>query len=279
MKNYYQELGVSLEATEGEIKKAYRKLALKYHPDRTNGDKAAEERFKDINEAYAVLSDPVKRAAYEQASRSTFYTNPRSPGRQNHFSYTQEDILRDFFHQMNSSPFLQELFREFQRRGMRFDPYFIIQTFFGHRGMDREAGFAREKGAWKQDEWPQRSFAWKIQGFERLEAAKTFLRKTACSIKAKLLNLAHLFQSSIKGNGKKDLVYKLSIDPGLAKRGGVIIISKPGAASGARLSVRIPPGVQTGMKLRLKKQGLKDPQGNMPGDLYLYVEVSVGGQS
>ncbi|AEV17025.1 Chaperone protein dnaJ 1 [Thermus sp. CCB_US3_UF1] len=66
MKDYYAILGVSREATQEEIKRAYRKLALQYHPDRNPGDKAAEERFKEINEAYAVLSDPEKRAQYDR---------------------------------------------------------------------------------------------------------------------------------------------------------------------------------------------------------------------
>ncbi|WP_117238018.1 DnaJ C-terminal domain-containing protein [Thermus sediminis] len=66
MKDYYAILGVSREATQEEIKRAYRKLALEYHPDRHPGDKAMEERFKEINEAYAVLSDPEKRAQYDR---------------------------------------------------------------------------------------------------------------------------------------------------------------------------------------------------------------------
>jgi molecular chaperone DnaJ len=66
MKDYYAILGVSREATQEEIKRAYRQLALKYHPDRNPGDKAAEERFKEINEAYAVLSDPERRARYDR---------------------------------------------------------------------------------------------------------------------------------------------------------------------------------------------------------------------
>mgnify|MGYP000017642611 CR=1 FL=1 len=66
MKDYYAILGVSREATQEEIKKAYRRLALQYHPDRNPGDKEAEERFKEINEAYAVLSDPEKRAQYDR---------------------------------------------------------------------------------------------------------------------------------------------------------------------------------------------------------------------
>ena len=65
-KDYYKELGVAKTATSAEIKKAYRTLANKYHPDKTKGDKAAEEKFKDINEANEVLSDPVKRKKYDQ---------------------------------------------------------------------------------------------------------------------------------------------------------------------------------------------------------------------
>ncbi|SDF12254.1 molecular chaperone DnaJ [Thermus arciformis] len=66
MKDYYAILGVGRDATQEEIKKAYRQLALRYHPDKNPGDKAAEERFKEINEAYAVLSDPEKRAQYDR---------------------------------------------------------------------------------------------------------------------------------------------------------------------------------------------------------------------
>jgi curved DNA-binding protein len=69
-KDYYKVLGVSRKATEDEIKKAYRKLAMKYHPDRNPGDKEAEDKFKDINEANEVLSDPKKRARYDQLGES-----------------------------------------------------------------------------------------------------------------------------------------------------------------------------------------------------------------
>ena len=64
-KDYYKILGVEKSATKDEIKKAYRKLAMKYHPDRNPGDKAAEEKFKEITEAHEVLSDSEKRNKYE----------------------------------------------------------------------------------------------------------------------------------------------------------------------------------------------------------------------
>ena len=77
-RDYYEVLGVERTVTIEEIKKAYRKLAVKYHPDKNPGDKTAEEKFKEIGEAYEALSDPQKRAAYDQYGHSAF--DPRSRG-------------------------------------------------------------------------------------------------------------------------------------------------------------------------------------------------------
>jgi len=83
--DYYKTLGVDKSASINDIKKAYRKLAMKYHPDHTKGDKAAEEKFKKITEAYAVLSDPEKRKQYDTFGSADFQQR-----------YSQEDIFRNF---------------------------------------------------------------------------------------------------------------------------------------------------------------------------------------
>lgn len=98
VKDYYQILGVSRDASQDDVKKAYRRLARKYHPDLNPGDKTAEEKFKEINEAYAVLGDPEKRAEYDRAG--TAYEFPgfegfKWPGFEEPFGFG--DIFGDIF--------------------------------------------------------------------------------------------------------------------------------------------------------------------------------------
>ena len=71
-KDYYDILGVTKKSTPEEVKKAYRSLAMKYHPDRNQGDKTAEGKFKEASEAYQVLSDPKKKSSYDQFGHSAF---------------------------------------------------------------------------------------------------------------------------------------------------------------------------------------------------------------
>ncbi|MBI4611363.1 MAG: molecular chaperone DnaJ [Candidatus Rokubacteria bacterium] len=92
-RDYYEILGVSRDATDGDLKKAYRQLALQYHPDRNPGDKKAEEHFKEINEAYSVLSDPEKRAQYDRFGTVGVGVDVSDLG----FGTLFDDLLEGFF--------------------------------------------------------------------------------------------------------------------------------------------------------------------------------------
>jgi curved DNA-binding protein len=115
-KDYYQILGVARGASANEIKNAYRKLAMKYHPDRNPGDKQAEERFKEMNEAYQVLSDPQKRARYDQLGESySQWQQNGTPGNFNWGQWTaqpgvQEVNFDDLFGEGVFSDFFRSIF-------------------------------------------------------------------------------------------------------------------------------------------------------------------------
>ncbi len=135
-KDYYAILGVDRNATADDLKKVYRKLAMKYHPDRNKGDKAAEEKFKEINEAYAVLSDQEKRKQYDTFGAEGFGQR-----------YSSEDIFRGFD--------FSEIFSGFggrSRGGFRTTGFGgaggggindILSQMFGMSGMGGDAGQAR----------------------------------------------------------------------------------------------------------------------------------------
>jgi len=192
-KDYYAVLGVTKGASPDEIKKAYRKLALKYHPDKNPGDKQAEEKFKELTEAYAVLSDTDKRKQYDQFGESGF-----------HQRYSQEDIFRNF----NG----RDIFREF---GFGGGDDIFSQLFGGGRGRP---------------------------GRTRL----------------------------VKG---QDYVMRLTLPFRQAMLGGERRVTFRRDSSEENLQVRIPPGVESGQRLRVPGKGGPSPAGGPPGDLFLDLEV------
>lgn len=102
VKDYYEILGIGRGASQEDIKKAYRKLARKFHPDLNPGDKTAEQKFKEINEAYEVLGDPKKKAEYDQFGRSPFAEGPGFEGFRTHdfgdiFDFGFGDVFSDIF--------------------------------------------------------------------------------------------------------------------------------------------------------------------------------------
>ena len=121
-KNYYTTLEISPRASDEDIKKAYRKLAFLYHPDRNNGNKESEEKFKEISEAYAVLSDKGKRSYYDRYGHTTFKQR-----------YNQEDLFR----RVNFADFFRDFFyvKDSMYRG------------FGCRGRGRGKGCGMGKFA------------------------------------------------------------------------------------------------------------------------------------
>ena len=123
-RDYYAILGLGPEASEEEIRRTYRRLALEWHPDRNPGNPRAEERFKEISEAYAVLMDPAKRQAYEGARRA---------GRSAGFDPSREEVFRDLFNDPRASAIFEELTREMSRMGMRVERSDFERTLFGGR--------------------------------------------------------------------------------------------------------------------------------------------------
>jgi curved DNA-binding protein len=131
-KDYYKILNVQEKATDPEIKKAYRKLALENHPDHHPNDPQSEDRFKEITEAYGVLIDPVKRREYNLFRAATLSGSGPGP---NPFSYSQQDIFENMFRQGFSKDMFEELNREFAKSGVRSgNPFFQSMLFGGALG-------------------------------------------------------------------------------------------------------------------------------------------------
>lgn len=128
-KDYYKILQVEDSATGPEVKKAFRRLALEYHPDRHPDDPQSEEKFKEITEAYGVLIDPAKRREYD-LFRAGMRSN-QGPGGQNPFNYSQQDIFENMFRNGFSSDIFEELNREFSRSGVRSGNSFFQSMLFG----------------------------------------------------------------------------------------------------------------------------------------------------
>ena len=120
--DYYTILGIDKKASASEIKKAYRKLALKYHPDKTKGDKTMEKKFTKISEAYAVLSDPKKKNQYDTYGSADFQQR-----------FSQEDIFRNFD--------LGDILKEFGFGGSRGGGF---SSVFGRGG--QQGGFSNMGG-------------------------------------------------------------------------------------------------------------------------------------
>jgi curved DNA-binding protein len=291
MKDYYDVLGVKKGASEAEIKKAYRKSAMKYHPDRNKDDKAAEEKFKDVNEAYAVLSDPEKRKQYDQFGAEGF-----------HQRFSQEDIFRgaDFssiFSEMGiDSDIFEQIFgsagggRRTSSRGFPggANPFGGFggaggQTYQTPQGQDVEASVTIPFSVAYHGGKQRLSLQQPGGGRQNLEV------KIPAGIESgKRLRLAGKGSAAPGGGKPGDLLLTVNVasHPQFTRRGANLEVTQTIGLTDALLGttvtvptmedqkqLKIPAGMSPGQKLRVKGYGFPRLGSDDKGDLYVTIAV------
>jgi curved DNA-binding protein len=294
-KDYYKILKVRKDASQEELKKAYRKLAMKYHPDRNRGDTAAEERFKEINEAYAVLSDAGKRKQYDMFGAEGF-----------HRQFKQEDIFRNFdfgnvFEEMgfNSEDLFGRGFggmggrqRSTHARGAQF--YQQPHTTDAFR---RQQSKSTVKGENVQLQL-QVPFLESVIGNERTITYQVGGRMERLAVKipagiedGKKLRIAGKGEPSVWGGNAGDLYVfiKVLAHPEFWREGQDIVLTRSIRLSeamlgtevdvptvdGKMLRLKIPSGTQSHRRFRMRGRGVPATQGRAPGDQLVEIVVTM----
>lgn len=247
-KDYYEILGLELGATTKQIKNAYRKLALQYHPDRNRDDPTAADKMKAVNEAYAVLSNPQKRNEYDtirQQFGSSAYTRFRQ-------TYSEQDI----FSGSDINRIFEEIARSFGLRG--FDE--IFKEFYGQGYRTFE---------FKQPGYTARGFVF-TRPFGRNNETSTAVPTSGVLGKLSRYLLKKISGIELPENGKNidDIIY---LSPEQAHQGGPhpYLLKR----KSKKLMITIPPGVRDGQKIRLSGMGEDGTGGGKSGDLYLKVHI------
>lgn len=248
--DYYELLGVQRDADGGTIKSAYRKLAMQCHPDRNPGDSEAEARFKAVNEAYDVLKDPQKRAAYDRFGKAAF-ENGGGPGGPGAAGF--ED-LGDIFDTIFGGGFGGARGQRRQARGadLRYDMEISLDQAFGGHSTEITIDVST-----KCD---------RCDG----QGAEPGTGTRGC-------NLCH---GSGKMRAQQGFFVVERTCPNCHGRGQVIespckTCRGEGRVDRARtLEVVIPPGVDNGTRIRLAGKGEAGPHGTPPGDLYIFIHVA-----
>ena len=270
MTDYYSVLGIKNGSSDEEIKKAYRKQAMKYHPDRNEGDTKAESKFKDISEAYAVLNDKKKRREYDQFGSEGF-----------HQKFSQEDIFRDF------------------------DVNDILRGFgFGGNPSQGRGGFPGGGNRPHPESIKPPTLIKELSiGFE--EAALGAQRNISISrngvveetsvkipsgvTNGKIIRLMGKGHLSPDGNKQGDLHLKIRVlpHPLFSRDAQNVLVDSDIKLTDALLgttievqtlngikSVKIPPGIQNNSKLRLKEVGIKSSSG-VQGDQLINIKITI----
>jgi len=273
--DYYSILNISQSSSQDEIKKSFRKLALELHPDRNPDDPESEKKFKEITEAYGVLSDPLKKKEYDRfrADHLAGHTTGSS-----NFRYSQEDIFASMFRGENAREIFEELNREFNRSGFRSGNTFFQTLFFGGAvgGLGRilrmvPGPIGRIGMGLKLAQVVGSS----LYALHKMNQQKQAQSGPASSVPPKTGNP---MVKGLKGIfGKKgsppslDIDFYLSIPPVEALNGSRKKISYQVNGETEQLMVHIPPNFPSGGKLRIRDKG-KTRDGKR-GDLILSIHV------
>ncbi|HIJ88770.1 MAG TPA: DnaJ domain-containing protein [Desulfuromonadales bacterium] len=272
--DYYKALGIEKGASADDIKKAFRKLAVKYHPDRNPDNKGAEDTFKEINEAYAVLSDPEKKQQYDTFGSSGF-----------HNKYSQEDIFRGFD--------FGNAYKDMGGGGGAED---IFSRLFGRSGGRGGFRSVQQNGADHEMELTI-SFRDAAQGAEKQVAFRRNGQREELKVKipagvdnGSKIRISGKGAQSDSGGSPGDLFLILHVapDPVFIRDGGDLIVERPISFSAACLGIsldvptlegdkriKVPAGIQPGTKIRLKGCGIKALGSNTRGDLYVKIGVHI----
>jgi curved DNA-binding protein len=291
-KDYYKTLGVDRKASEEDIKRAYRKLALQYHPDRNPGDSKAEEKFKEVNEAYQVLSDPAKRARYDQLGES--YSRWQQRGApQGGFNWeewatagpagnvrVEYGDLEDLFGGGGFSEFFQRIFGGRPDMG---STYTRRAPTGSRQSPTRRPTFEQQVTISLQEACQGSSRRIEVDG-RRLEVKTPPGAKTGTKIR-----VADAVTTSEGQKGDLYLVIQVAEDPRFDRKGDDLYTDAPvdlyTAILGGEVTVTtmtgdvvltIPPGTQPAQTFRLAGRGmpqLKNPQKR--GDLYVRARVNI----
>lgn len=268
--DYYDILEVTKSASADEIKKAYRKQALEWHPDRHKDDKeAAERRFKEINEAYQVLSDREKRSAYDQFGHSAFSPGGSPGGFGGAGPFAQTGRYGPFTYTYTTSGGEGNPFSGFDFG----DPFEIFEQFFGGGSPFRQAR-----------QIPRYSitidFMEAVKGVAkevRVEGKKRKIKIPAGVDEGSRINFGD-FMLSINIHPHKlferdgqDIYVRVEIPYSLATLGGEIKVP----TVEKEVKIRIRPGTQSGTMIRLRDQGVVNPHGRGRGDEYVRINVTV----